>query len=184
MESRWGRVSRSGFPSSARQFYRPPIKHRARLQQQAQRHYCQRWEARLRAETTLMMGWIAECLGMGTRGHLNHLLYRRRKPGGEQPLSRTVYGHALPAPWAPQRRRAFCLPSGCCSSHASSRSMFSPPGAVRPRRHLPICGRGAPMAAASLACDPYSWVAARRRLSNFGSCCFMCGVADNDPGNL
>ena len=88
------------------------------------------------------------------------------------------------APWAPQRRRAFCLPSGCCSSHASSRSMFSPPGAVRPRRHLPICGRGAPMAAASLACDPYSWVAARRRLSNFGSCCFMCGVADNDPGNL
>ena len=91
MESRWGRVSRSGFPSSARQFYRPPIKHRARLQQQAQRHYCQRWEARLRAETTLMMGWISECLGMGTRGHLNHLLYRRRKPGGEQPLSRTVY---------------------------------------------------------------------------------------------
>ena len=37
--------------------------------------------ARLRAETTLTVGWIAERLGMGTRGHLNHLLYRLRKPG-------------------------------------------------------------------------------------------------------
>ena len=35
--------------------------------------------ARLRAETTMTVGWIAERLGMGTRGHLNHLLYRRRK---------------------------------------------------------------------------------------------------------
>ncbi|MSU43892.1 MAG: hypothetical protein EXS22_07620 [Pedosphaera sp.] len=26
---------------------------------------------------------IAERLGMGTRGHLNHLLYRKRKTGGE-----------------------------------------------------------------------------------------------------
>lgn len=34
---------------------------------------------RLRAETTLSVGWIADRLGMGTRGHLNHLLYRRRK---------------------------------------------------------------------------------------------------------
>ena len=30
--------------------------------------------ARLRAETTMTVGWIAERLGMGTRGHLNHLL--------------------------------------------------------------------------------------------------------------
>jgi REP element-mobilizing transposase RayT len=39
--------------------------------------------ARLRAETTMTVGWIAERLGMGTRGHLNHLLYRRRKSGRE-----------------------------------------------------------------------------------------------------
>ena len=39
--------------------------------------------ARLRAETTLTVGWIAERLEMGTRGHLNHLLYRRRKSGGK-----------------------------------------------------------------------------------------------------
>ena len=38
---------------------------------------------RLRAETTLTVKWIAERLGMGTRGHLNHLLYRKRKTGGE-----------------------------------------------------------------------------------------------------
>ncbi len=37
--------------------------------------------ARLRAETTMTAGWIAERLGIGTRGHLNHLLYRRRKSG-------------------------------------------------------------------------------------------------------
>jgi hypothetical protein len=35
--------------------------------------------ARLRAETTMTVGWIAERLGMGTRGYLNHLLYLRRK---------------------------------------------------------------------------------------------------------
>ena len=35
--------------------------------------------ARLRAETTMTVGWIAERLAMGTRGYLNHLLYRRRK---------------------------------------------------------------------------------------------------------
>jgi REP element-mobilizing transposase RayT len=35
--------------------------------------------ARLRAETTLTVGWIAARLGMGTRGYLNHLLYRLRK---------------------------------------------------------------------------------------------------------
>jgi hypothetical protein len=35
--------------------------------------------ARLRAETTLTVGWIAERLAMGTRSHLNHLLCRRRE---------------------------------------------------------------------------------------------------------
>ena len=35
--------------------------------------------ARLRAETAMTVGWIAERLEMGTRGHLNHLLYRRSK---------------------------------------------------------------------------------------------------------
>ncbi len=39
--------------------------------------------ARLRAETTMTVGWIAERLAMGTRGYLNHLLYCRRKLGGE-----------------------------------------------------------------------------------------------------
>jgi hypothetical protein len=38
---------------------------------------------RLRAETTMTVGWIAECLAMGTRGYLNYLLYRRRKRAGE-----------------------------------------------------------------------------------------------------
>ena len=39
--------------------------------------------ARLRAETMIMVRWIAEHLAMGTRGYLNHLLYRQRKLGGE-----------------------------------------------------------------------------------------------------
>jgi hypothetical protein len=39
--------------------------------------------AHLREETTMTEGWIAERLAMGTRGYLNHLLYRRRKLGGE-----------------------------------------------------------------------------------------------------
>jgi hypothetical protein len=30
--------------------------------------------ARLRTETTMTVGWIAERLAMGTRGYLNHLL--------------------------------------------------------------------------------------------------------------
>jgi len=38
---------------------------------------------RLRAETMMTVGWIAERVAMGTRGYLNHLLYRRRKLGGE-----------------------------------------------------------------------------------------------------
>ena len=37
--------------------------------------------ARLRAETTQTVGWIAARLGMGTRGHLNQLLYRLRNSG-------------------------------------------------------------------------------------------------------
>ena len=39
--------------------------------------------ARLRAKTTMTVGGIAERLAMGTRGYLNHLLYRRRRLGGE-----------------------------------------------------------------------------------------------------
>jgi hypothetical protein len=38
-----------------------------------------RMAARLRAETTMTVDWIAERLDMGSRGYLNHLLYRRRK---------------------------------------------------------------------------------------------------------
>jgi putative transposase len=45
--------------------------------------------ARMGSETTMTVGWIAERLAMGTRGYLNHLLYRRRKLGGEYPISRT-----------------------------------------------------------------------------------------------
>jgi len=37
--------------------------------------------ARLRAETTMTAGWIAERLEMGSRGYLNHLLYHQRKSG-------------------------------------------------------------------------------------------------------
>jgi len=37
---------------------------------------------KLRAATTMTVGWIAERLGMGNRGYLNHLLYRQRKSGG------------------------------------------------------------------------------------------------------
>lgn len=36
---------------------------------------------RLRKETTRTVGWIAERLAMGTRGHVNHLLYQQRKSG-------------------------------------------------------------------------------------------------------
>ncbi len=31
----------------------------------------------------MTVGWIAERLAMGTRGYLNHLLYRRSKLSGE-----------------------------------------------------------------------------------------------------
>ena len=30
----------------------------------------------------MTVGWIAERLAVGTRGHVNHLVYRRRKLGG------------------------------------------------------------------------------------------------------
>jgi hypothetical protein len=39
--------------------------------------------ARLRVETTMTVGWIAERLAMGARSYLNHLLYRWRRLGGE-----------------------------------------------------------------------------------------------------
>ena len=39
--------------------------------------------AHLRAETTMTVRWVAERLTMGTRGYLNHLLYRRGKLGEE-----------------------------------------------------------------------------------------------------
>ena len=35
--------------------------------------------ARLRTETTMTVGWIAERLSMGTRGYLNHILYQQRR---------------------------------------------------------------------------------------------------------
>jgi hypothetical protein len=44
---------------------------------------------RMGAETTMTVGWIAERLAMGTRGYLNHRLYRRRKSGGDCTISRT-----------------------------------------------------------------------------------------------
>ena len=36
---------------------------------------------RLRAETTVTVGWVAERLHMGTRGHLAHLLCKTRRGG-------------------------------------------------------------------------------------------------------
>jgi REP element-mobilizing transposase RayT len=44
---------------------------------------------RMGAETTMTVGWIAERMAMGTRGYLNHRLYRRRKLGGDCTISRT-----------------------------------------------------------------------------------------------
>ena len=37
--------------------------------------------ARLRAETTMTVGWIAERLAMATRGYLNHLCISPEKAG-------------------------------------------------------------------------------------------------------
>jgi len=46
-------------------------------------------EARLWAETTMTVGWIAESLEMGMRGYLSHLLCRRRQLDGDCTKSRT-----------------------------------------------------------------------------------------------
>ena len=60
--------------------------------------------ARLRAETTMTVRWVAERLTMGTRGYLNHLLYRRRKLGRSRqyqeltPLRVTFGGTPFPEP--------------------------------------------------------------------------------------
>ena len=40
--------------------------------------------AKLRAETTVSVSWIAQRLAMGTRGHLAHLLYLKAHPGAER----------------------------------------------------------------------------------------------------
>jgi putative transposase len=44
---------------------------------------------RLRAETTVSVGWVAERLHMGTRGHLAHLLCKTRR-GGATPTQSTL----------------------------------------------------------------------------------------------
>lgn len=41
--------------------------------------------AKLRAQTTVTVGWIAHLPGMGTRGHLAHLLYLRERARIEPP---------------------------------------------------------------------------------------------------
>jgi hypothetical protein len=43
--------------------------------------------ARLRAQTTVTVSWIAHRLGMGTRGHLAHLLYRSEQTPTDPLLS-------------------------------------------------------------------------------------------------
>ena len=45
-----------------------------------------RLAARLRAETTVTVNWIAHRLAMGTRGHLAHLLYRNQRTRTGLPL--------------------------------------------------------------------------------------------------
>ena len=46
-----------------------------------------RLAARLRAESTVTVSWIAQRLGMGTRGHLAHLLYRNAESSSERTQS-------------------------------------------------------------------------------------------------
>src|ERR1035438_8999950 len=49
--------------------------------------------ARLRAETTVTLDWIAKRLRMGARAHLTHLLYLHEHASSEPPLSvRMVFG--------------------------------------------------------------------------------------------
>ena len=43
--------------------------------------------ARLRTETTVTVAWIARRLGMGTRGHLAHLLQLNRLASAQSPSS-------------------------------------------------------------------------------------------------
>jgi hypothetical protein len=43
-----------------------------------------RLAAKLRAETTVTVSWIAERLAMGTQGHLAHLLYRKAETSSER----------------------------------------------------------------------------------------------------
>jgi hypothetical protein len=43
-----------------------------------------RLAAKLRAESTVTVSWIAERLAMGTRGHLAHLLYREAETSSER----------------------------------------------------------------------------------------------------
>ena len=45
-----------------------------------------RLAARLRAETTVTVNWIAHRLAMGTQGHLEHLLSRNPRAGAGLPL--------------------------------------------------------------------------------------------------
>ena len=44
--------------------------------------------AKLRGQTTVTVGWIAEHLSMGTRGHLAHLLHQWTREQGKQHRSR------------------------------------------------------------------------------------------------
>ena len=53
----------------------------------------------MQAETTMTVGWIAERLAMGTRGYLNHLLYRRRK------LSEELFNDNYSSPRGKNNRR-------------------------------------------------------------------------------
>ncbi len=58
----------------------------------------------------MTVGWIAERLAMGTRGYLNHFLFRRRKLGEEYPISRTDPFMNVQATSAPYVQRA-CNPT-------------------------------------------------------------------------
>ncbi len=65
---------------AARPRVRPRVPARPRPARATRRLRPLRLPARLRAETTLTVEWIAKRLGMGSRSYLNHLPYRRRKP--------------------------------------------------------------------------------------------------------
>jgi hypothetical protein len=46
----------------------------------------------LRSRTTMPLAWIAERLGMGSRGHLAWLLQQRRRGGRVAPTSQALLG--------------------------------------------------------------------------------------------